>query len=301
MLNYSDLLDELAGGGLVLIDGATGTEIERRGVVPSEDAWSATGALDGQDIVRSVHESYLDVGARIVISNTFSTSWQALVNAGLDEHFESLNHDGVGLARQAIDRTGANALVAGGISHWFFSGTAPTLDELDRSVTHQAEIMRDAGADLLMLEMMVDIDKTLTQLRAAQRSGLPVWVGFSTRVEPDGSVILLDGIPLAAGVDAVAGEDIDLISIMHTEVAHIDISLQILVEHWSGHVGVYAHSGRWKESDWVYDGGISEAAYASAASRWLDLGVQVIGGCCGTGPGHIRALDEMLRERVLPI
>lgn len=299
-MNYSALKAELDTGGVVLIDGATGTEIERRGVVLSEDAWSATGALDGQDIVRAVHESYLEVGARIVISNTFSTSWQALVNAGLAEHFESLNHDGVALARQAIDRTDAHALVAGGISHWFWSGLAPTLDELDRTVTYQAEIMRDAGADLLMLEMMVDIDMTLTQLRAAQRSGLPVWVGFSTRVDPDGSVSLLDGIPLAEGVDAVAGEDIDLISIMHTEVGDIERSLQILVEHWSGHVGVYAHSGRSEGAEWVY-GLVSETTYASEASKWLDLGVQVIGGCCGTGPEHIRALDEMLRERALPI
>ena len=161
-MNYSDLKSELDTGGVVLIDGATGTEIERRGVVLSEDAWSATGALHlhGQDIVRSVDESCLDVGARIVISNTFSTSWQALVNDGLVEHFESLNHDGVDLARQAINRTDAHALVAGGISHWFWSGPAPTLDELDRTVTHQAEIMRAAGADLLMLEMMGDIDMT---------------------------------------------------------------------------------------------------------------------------------------------
>lgn len=297
-MNYSDLKSELDTGGVVLIDGATGTEIERRGVVLSEDAWSATGALHlhGQDIVRSVHESYLDVGARIVISNTFSTSWQALVNAGLVEHFESLNHDGVDLARQAINRTDAHALVAGGISHWFWSGPAPTLDELDRTVTHQAEIMRDAGADLLMLEMMVDIDMTLTQLRAAQRSGLPVWVGFSTRVDPDGSVKLLDGIPLAEGVDAVAGEDIDLISIMHTDVEAIEKSLKIVVEHWSGHLGAYAHSGRWEDPEWIY-GPMSEATYACEAAKWLDLGVQVIGGCCGTGPEHIRALGDMLQQR----
>lgn len=296
-MTYDDLMQGLDAGSLVLMDGATGTEIERLGVEPVQYAWSSTGALNGPDIVRSVHASYLEIGAQIVISNTFSTSWQALVNANMSEHFESLNRTGVELACEAISQTGANALVAGGISHDHFTGTAPTMDTLDRTVTRQAEIMRDAGASLLILEMMVDIDKTLTLLRAAQRSGLPVWVGFSTSIDPDGSVILNNGLPLAEGINAVAEHNIDLISIMHTEVAHIHTSLQVLNEHWSGHVGVYAHSGRWEDPNWFYDGVISEKDYAAYASEWLDAGVQAIGGCCGIGPGHILALRNLLETR----
>ncbi|HIE75701.1 MAG TPA: homocysteine S-methyltransferase family protein, partial [Gammaproteobacteria bacterium] len=75
MLNpYQKLAARLDDGELILIDGATGTEIERRGVPQLENAWNGGGALSHPDIVREVHRDYIGAGAQIIISNTFAAS-----------------------------------------------------------------------------------------------------------------------------------------------------------------------------------------------------------------------------------
>lgn len=290
---YDTLMRRLLDGGRVLLDGGTGTELERRGVPTVADAWSGGGAMTHPDIVRDVHAAYIAAGAEIVISNTFGTSRHALVDAGHADAFEDLNRRGTELAVEARDTLAADdVLVAGGITHWSWTGRHPPLDDLRDSVAAQAGFMAAAGADLLMLEMMADVERFLTVLDGARTSGLPVWVGFSCADTSDGEVRLLDGPPLAEGLQAAAEREVPLVSIMHTEVTDIDASLDVVGTAWSGPVGVYAHSGVFVDNNWVFDGVISPEAYATAADRWLARGVQAIGGCCGTGPEHIRALAD---------
>ncbi len=91
MGGYDRLMDRIANGERILIDGATGTEIERRGVPQLENAWNGGGALSHPDVLRSVHEDDIREGAEIVISNTFATHRHALRDAGVEHQFETLN------------------------------------------------------------------------------------------------------------------------------------------------------------------------------------------------------------------
>ncbi len=302
MTNYETVLKQLADGKRVLIDGGTGTEIERRGVAPLDDAWSSTGALDGPDVVRQVHEDYLRSGARIVISNTFSTSRHALRDGGIADQFDFLNRQGVELARAACEAVDPSALVAGGITDWTWTGNVPPIDELAEGARQQAEIMADAGADLIMLEMMSHIDQTLAVLDATRECGLPVWVGFSCEVidgeiPADGEAVrLLGGPSLADGVAALNELEVKVpvVSIMHTEVEDTDPCLDVLDRCWQGVVGVYAHSGRFVNPNWIFNGIISPDDYAMASKVWLDRGVQILGGCCGIGPDHLDLLAPLV-------
>ena len=116
-------MDRIANGERILIDGTTGTEIERRGVPQLENAWNGGGALSHPDDLRSVHEDYTREGAEIVISNTFATLRHALRDAGVEHQFETLNRRGVELAMEARERMQApDVLVGGGISYWSWSG-----------------------------------------------------------------------------------------------------------------------------------------------------------------------------------
>ena len=94
-------MDRIAKGERILIDGATGTEIERCGVPQLENAWNGGGALSHPDVLRSVHEDYIREGAEIVVSNTFATHRHALRDAGVEHQFETLNRRGVELAMEA--------------------------------------------------------------------------------------------------------------------------------------------------------------------------------------------------------
>lgn len=295
MGRYERLMERIAKGERILIDGATGTEIERRGVPQLDNAWNGGGALSHPDILRAVHEDYIREGAEIVISNTFATHRHALRDAGVEHQFEPLNRRGVELAIEARERAQApDVLVAGGISYWSWAGNWPAPDDLPASIEEQARIMARAGADLLMLEMMVDIDCMLATLEAAQASGLPVWVGLSCKPDEAGRTILWRGGSLADALESLKGKHVPLVSIMHTEVEHIDACLDIVGENWPGAVGVYAHSARWEDFVCHYDVTISPGDYATCTKAWLERGVQLIGGCCGLGVDHIKALKPLV-------
>lgn len=297
MSRYSELMQRIRAGECILIDGATGTEIERRGVPQLDKAWNGGGALSHPQILREVHEDYLQIGAEIIISNNFATHYYALRDAGEAERFEEYNRRGVELAIEARDRTQkANALVAGGISYWSWTGNHPSLAELKAATERQVASIADAGAELFLLEMMIDIDKMLILLDAAQATGLPVWAGFTCEPDAEGVVRLRNGEPLRDALAALEGRQVDVVNIMHTEVEHIDACLEALQSHWSGAVGVYAHSSRSVNQHWIFDNTISPADYCTAARRWIDRGVSIIGGCCGIEPRHMEQLATLIEK-----
>ena len=98
MSRYSDLINRAQQGECILIDGATGTEVERRGVPQLDNAWNGGGALSHPEIVKQIHKDYINSGAEIIISNTFATTKHALRDANQEHNFEALNGRGVELA-----------------------------------------------------------------------------------------------------------------------------------------------------------------------------------------------------------
>jgi S-methylmethionine-dependent homocysteine/selenocysteine methylase len=154
--------------------------------------------------------------------------------------------------------------------------------------------------DLIALEMMYSAEHVAPAIRATLTTGLPIWVGFSCQVTGDGTVQLLDGSPLATGLRQSLALLAPLslgraaVTVMHTLTEDIVSALEIVRQHWSGPTGVYAHSGEWIDPNWQFIDMISPEDYLTAAQRWIELGTQIIGGCCGIGPEHIRLLKERL-------
>jgi S-methylmethionine-dependent homocysteine/selenocysteine methylase len=295
MNGYEKLMSRIEAGERIVIDGATGTEVDRRGVPKIENAWNGGGTLSHPEVVREIHQDYIRHGAEIVISNTFPTHRHCLRDAGVEDQFEAYNRRAVELAIEA--RTVMNepdVLVAGGMSYWSFIDRHPPLEDLLKDATEQAAIMADAGADLLMLEMMVDIDRMLVLLEAAQASGLPVWVGFSMKPDDAGNMCLFSGEPLKAALAALDGRGVPLVNVMHTEVRDVNACLDVVAENWDGLVGVYAHTGDMVDGNWVFDGIITPKDYAAAARGWLDRDINVVGGCCGIWPEHIGEVSKIL-------
>lgn len=308
MTSYENLLARMSSGEVILIDGGTGTEVERRGVPQLKNAWNGGGALSHPDILRQIHQDYISHGAEIIISNTFATSRNLMEDAGCLDLFDDYNRRSTEIACEA--RTAMNAdrvLVAGSISHWSFSGRLPSLISLEEGAAEQAMIMKEAGADLIMLEMMIDIDRMRAVLQGAITSGLPVWVGLSCATDEDGVVRLQDGQADADGhkrsaygqtlgdaITALSDFDIPLINIMHTDVTFVDACLDVLDKRWDRLVGVYAHSGAIIDGEWVFEETISPAEYTAYAKKWLERGINVIGGCCGIRPDHIHELKPLV-------
>jgi homocysteine S-methyltransferase len=289
-----DLAARLAAGETILIDGATGTELELLDVPTVENAWCALASLTSPEAVLDVHRRNLDVGAELIIANTFVCSRHVLESAGHGDQFELLNRRGVELARQARDESGREAVVAGSISTTTQGLAKPPFEVAVANFADQVRIQAEAGVEMFALEMMRDIELTQAILDAVRPTGIPIMLGYSCELGDEGPRLIYEGPQLADVLAAVDGQPIEVLAIMHTQVDEIDACLDVVFEHWSAPVGVYAHTGGWEPPNWVFENMISAADYAEASARWVERGVQVIGGCCGIGPNHIAVLAERL-------
>ncbi len=291
-----ELHERLKQGEVIIMDGGTGTEMEKRGVPMIEKGWCASSTLTHPGTLRQIHEDYVRAGAEIIITNTFATSQHVLNVCGLSDQFESINAADAHIACEVRDHVADRPVyVAGSMSTTTFGAPKPSPAEAEANFNRQAEILAEGGIDFFTLEMMRDIEYTDIALKAAKRTGLPVWVGYSTDINEDGQVKLVyHDMLLADALQALSADDVPVVSIMHTLTEDIAPSLAILKTHWPGVMGIYAHSGVFKPPHWQFIDVISPADYAAEAATWVEQGVQSIGGCCGTGPEHIRELKSQL-------
>ena len=295
MYHYNRMMERAKNGQVILMDGATGTEVERRGVAQLNNAWNGGAALSDPAILRTVHEDYIQNGAEIIISNTFANAKHALLDAGRETDFEKLNSRAVQIAVEAREKTNADHVcVAGGISYWTWTGKKPSLADLRSTVTTQAQIMAESGADLLMLEMMIDIEQMMITYEAAKSSDLPTWIGLTCKANDQGEICLRDGDPLEHALAALSDDKPDVINIMHTDVSNVDPALTYLKSSWNKHVGVYAHSGKTINGKWTFNDVLSPSKYQQHAESWINKGVTFIGGCCGISVEHIALLNKTL-------
>ena len=299
----SAVQQRLDRGEVLILDGATGTELERRGVPMDDVAWDAAALLTHADTVREVHEDYIRAGADVIITNTFATARHVLEPAGMGERFHELNTRAVALAKEARENVAnGSVFIAGSVSTftaWYDYGYEPGAERAQANYREQAEVLAASGVDMIALEMMRDIEQTSYALEAAMTTGLPVWIGFSCKTTDEGTVVLWDGEhTLTKALEQILPLGASLVSIMHTLTEDTLPALQEVNAHWSGRLGAYPHSGQFIMPNWQYIDMISPEDFAAEARLWLEIGAQLIGGCCGIGPEHIRLLKERLPARV---
>jgi S-methylmethionine-dependent homocysteine/selenocysteine methylase len=294
--NY--LEEKMAAGRTILLDGATGTELEKRGVPMNSKAWTAEAVLSCPETVLAVHREYILAGAEVITANSFSLAKHMLLPAGLSGQFRELNEAAVQLAVKARAQAASSPVaIAGSIAPTTFC-IDPARGYLQRAeafagYTEQAAILCGAGVDLLIIEMIGDIEQGSLAVQAACATGLPVWLGFSCRQTENGELMLWDrGHTLTEGVTAIKKIGGSAAFIMHTDV---DVAVEAFAElkkSWSGTLGVYAHSGVFIMPNWQFNDVISPHEYALEAGIWIAMGAGIIGGCCGIGPAHIRELQQ---------
>jgi S-methylmethionine-dependent homocysteine/selenocysteine methylase len=289
--------DRIRRGPLLILDGAMGTELQHRGVPMHRVAWSAAALETHPHIVRELHEDYLRAGADVITANSFGTSRHVLEPAGMGDKVAELNRRAIALAREARDRAapGRPVWIAGSVSSFIAEAdpkNRPSPAAARRSYAEQAGLLAEAGADLLLLEMMRDVEYSRLAVECALATGLPVWIGFTCRRTEEGEIVLRGRdveVPLADAVRPVSEPGGALLAIMHSELDAVTPALDILAAHWSGPLGAYPHSGDFVMPNWLFDDIVEPGAFAEAAAAWAGR-VRLLGGCCGTGPDHIREL-----------
>ena len=293
--------EKVERGQIVLLDGGTGSELQRRGVPMNEAAWSGLAVHTHPEVVREVHEAYIDAGAEVIITNTFGTTRFLLEAAGLGDEFENINRNAVRLAVEAREASGRDVAIAGSISN-LPPGMQPMnypLAEAElASLRELADLLADCGVDLIALEMMQDTHHAVRAMEAALATGLPVWLGVSCRRHPDGDGLVsfdLPGMDFARPLDALIPMGPDVVNIMHCELDAVAPGIAMVRERWQGPLGVYPETGEFNSPHWTFDPDSTPERLVEHARDWVAQGALLIGGCCGTSPEHIEALNQAFR------
>jgi S-methylmethionine-dependent homocysteine/selenocysteine methylase len=309
---YLALMAAAHAGVPVILDGGTGTELEARGAPMYEGAWCSMATKLAPAVLEDVHRSYIRAGARVIMTNTFSSNRNMLEPAGIGAHFEQLIDDSVLLARRAreAEESAEQVAIAGSMSHQVpmlgpgqpRPETFPSPPLARARFDEMADRLANAGVDFLVMEMMSNPQLANPAIEAARATGLPVWVGFSVRASEAGTLTSNSrrALDVKQMFNDINLEGVEVAGVMHSNITECTEGLRELREVWSGPLMCYPDSGYFKMPHWQFEDVIAPEAFAAAAIDWFNNGVAVLGGCCGLGVNHIetlaRALGPAIRE-----
>jgi S-methylmethionine-dependent homocysteine/selenocysteine methylase len=302
---YDAIAAKWKRGDLVILDGGTGTDIQRRGVPMHGETWCAEANLTHPLVVQAVHEDYIRAGSDVITINTYPTSPLLFDALGRADDVARIDRIAIDIAKRARDTAagGRTVAIAGSMSVM-----RPAVAGSDRTVSDgrswnerevralyraKAETMKAAGVDLIMMEMMRDTTYSVWASEAAMESGLPVWIGIALETKTTGK---LTGYgrpeePGEAVIGALAALKPAALNIMHTAIHDVDIALPLLQARTKGPIGVYPELGYFKMPDWQFSE-LSPHEFVGHCNRWRSAGVAMLGGCCGIGPAHIAELAK---------
>lgn len=302
-MSYSKLKKRLDDGEVVILDGATGTELQRRGIDMDPAAWCGVAALENDRLLSEIHRDYMAVGAEVITANTFASSRLMLSLAGFGDQVEEVNRRAVEAALRARDTAsdGQAVVVAGSLSHMIpvAEGTAksdlskmPSDSQLSDAFHEVAQILKASGAELIILEMMYHPQRARLALEAAQATGLPLWFGLSARRDRNGRMISFlqhQELPLSAVTGLLPTAGVDAAGCMHTGADLIAEAQAATQEVFDGALMAYPDGGYFEMPDWRFIDVVDPQRMETFFLDWLQQGTQIIGACCGLSVEHIQA------------
>ena len=303
---YKNFLEVLHSGETILLDGATGSELENRGI-KMDNSWCATASLEF-DILKQIHKDYINAGAKIITTNTYASNRMILEVAGVDDKFEEINLAAINAAIQAREECGRDdVLVAGSLSHQIpYEDAFRSQEEKDKYIKkltpeyfqktfdELAFFLADNGCDFILLELMYRPDRIDIIFDSASKVGLPVWAGFSSR-NKDGLIALTTDYEYSFKkmISNVKHHKLDAVGIMHCDISVIEESIKELREIYDLPIMAYPEVAVFNFPHYDMSNVIQPNDYLVEAKKWKNAGAQIIGGCCGTTVEHIKVLNKL--------
>ncbi len=286
----------LDGDGVLMGDGAMGTMLQSAGLEPGDAPERLN--VENPEAVLSVHAAYLEAGSDLVTTNTFGGNRFRLDLHDAGDHVCEWNKAGAAIARRAAEAEAREVLVAGSVG--------PTgallepvgdlsFDEAKREFSVQCAALAEGGADIILIETMSDLEEVRAAVEGARAAGdLPVLctMTFDTHgrtmmgTSPEEAVrAAVDLGILAFGSNC--GNGPDQMEKISEKMLETSPGIPLIIQSNAG-------IPRMEGEQVVYD--VDPDRMARHAGRLRELGVRYIGGCCGTGPEHIRAMIETIKK-----
>ena len=296
----SVLEEYLAERGVLLIDGAMGTELFARGLASggAPELWN----VEHPDRVQAVHGDYIAAGSDIVLTNSFGGTGFRLKLHRLDDRVVELNKAAAAVARAAADAADRRVLVAGSMGptgELLEPMGTMTPDTCAAAFAEQAEGLAAGGADVLWIETMSHLDEVKSAISGARSvSDLPICatLSFDTAgrtmmgVSGEAAVRQLAECGVAA-VGANCGNNLADTEAALAEMRRADADVLLISKANAG-------MPEWHGTELHYSG--SPEVMAAHAHRQREAGVQVIGACCGSSPEHLAMMRQVLDGEIEP-
>ncbi len=292
---------------VIVLDGGMGSELARRGDSTPNALWSAQALLDAPEAVSSVHDEFIEAGAEIIITNTYSTIPSYLGKSGLAERYLELTELAGNLARDAADRAAAthrNIQVAGSLPPLDESYRADLVpeDNVARPIYRALAKTLAPHVDLFICETMSCAREAVNAAEAssAEGGGKPVWVSWTLDERPGHG--LRSGENIAEAVAKLEHLPIEAFLFNCTSPEAITQGLKELSGLTDKPRGAYPNRMH-VPPGWTLDNDISTEVreelgaveFVEYAQTWIADGASIVGGCCKVGPEFIRALAQSLQ------
>lgn len=291
-------LKERINRGLFLLDGAMGTQLIARGIELGQCCDYLN--IEQGDTILEIHRAYLEAGSDAVLTNTFGANRFALARHGFGDKVEEINNAGAQIARRAA---GAGKYVLGDIgpSGDFLEPLGNLKpEELKEAFAEQAKALSAGGVDGFIIETQTSLDEAVIAVEAVKSvSGeLPVFVSFAFD-KAGGDFRTMMGVDVKSAVTKMISLGVDAIGFNCGTVSleeYVELAKKFVsAARTSGKkVLVFAEPNAGQPE--LVDGRavykVTPEDFAAAAKKIRSAGVNIIGGCCGTGPEHIRALAQ---------
>ncbi|MBD7967843.1 bifunctional homocysteine S-methyltransferase/methylenetetrahydrofolate reductase [Paenibacillus gallinarum] len=272
---------------ILIGDGAIGTYLYQKGF-PVGISYEELN-LESSDVIHDVHMKYIDAGAQLIETNTYSANYDKLSKFGLEDKVVDINRAGVRIAKEALNGKGYVVGAVGSIRAGKRSDISK--NKLGYYFEEQVTALIDEGVDGIMLETFYDVEELLIALRSIRKqSELPVICQFA--IDDIGRT--LDGYTMPQAFSILHGEGADVIGFNCRSGPNAIMRAMETVSTIGIPMSVYPNAGIADYIDGEVRFGASAEYFGQTAVRFADLNARIIGGCCGTTPEHIKAIAEAL-------
>lgn len=291
-MNIHPLIQKLASQGVVLTDGAWGTQLQARGLAAGEtpDLWNLTHP----EKVAEVARAYVQAGSQVILTNTFGGNRLRLAEAGAADRVREINEAGARISREAAAGRALVFASIGPSGKMLMNGDV-TETELHAAFTEQAEALARGGADGLVVETMADLEEARIAIAAAKTTGLPVVASMVFDSGKDKDRTLMGTTPeQAAAALAGAGADVIGSNCGQGVAGFVKICARLKAAAGGAPIWIKANAGLPQVMDGQVSYETSAQDFAGYLPALLAAGASFVGGCCGTSPEFIRLLRQKI-------
>lgn len=291
------IAEKIRKGQILISDGAWGTFLQQKGLGPGDcpELWN----IEHADDVFEIAKSYIDAGSDMVETNSFGGSYYKLKPYGLESRVYELNRAASEISRRAA---GPEKHVLGSIGptgKMIVMGDV-TFDQLYEAFKTQALALEEGGADTLVVETMSDLEEAIAAVKAcSEHTSCEVICTMTFAKSGDMAYNTMMGIAPADMVDRIIEAGANIIGANCGNGIRNMVDITRLIRSVDGDVPILIHANAGAP---IYKDGITvfpetPQEMAGYVDSLIEAGANIIGGCCGTTPEHIRRIAEIVRKK----